>query len=247
MGQMRIAAFQRSPIIDDIDRLCDGLDHDLRWAMSAGVTLALFPEGYVLGHSYDPGTIVRRATSISNGALETVCGRIPANSPMVVIGGFEMRGTAILNSAFVIEAGTVVGRYAKAHPNEPGVAAGNEFPIFQQSGCRFGINICNDANYPDAAQAIADQHADLILYPLNNLLPVATADRWRTRSVENLRARARQTGCWIASADVTGGWNGRISHGCTAILNPAGEIVARVAEGNEGIALCDIPIMNNAR
>jgi predicted amidohydrolase len=239
---MRIAAFQRYAIVDDFELLCAHLTRDLNRAIGAGVDLALFPECHLLGHSYDGDVISRRARQISDGLLQALCGRLPPRGPMIVIGGFELQGANILNSAIVITDGAVIGRYAKAHPNEPGVTAGTEFPIFEQSGCRFGINVCNDANHPDAAQSVANQRADLILYPLNNMLPAPIADQWRARSIANLQARALQTGCWIASADVTGLLGDRISHGCTAIVTPAGEIAARVAEGAEGIAIADIPI-----
>jgi len=239
---MRIAAFQCHAIDDDLDLLCDRLYRDLCRAARDRVDLALFPEAYLLGHSYDRDVIARRARQISGGMLEMLCRRLPHGCPMIVIGAFERDRTAVFNNAIVIAHGAVRGRYAKAHPNEPGVTAGTDFPIFEQAGCRFGINICNDANHPDAAQRVADQRADLILYPLNNMLPPAVADRWRARSIANLQARARQTGCWIASADVTGTLGDRISHGCTAIVNPAGEVVARVEEGIAGVAMADIPI-----
>ncbi|RYY05093.1 MAG: carbon-nitrogen hydrolase family protein, partial [Alphaproteobacteria bacterium] len=129
----------------------------------------------------------------------------------------------------------------KAYPNEPGVIAGNDFPTFWRSGVRYGVNICNDANHPGAAQRIADQDARLILYPLNNMLRSKTADRWRKKSLANLIDRARQTGCWVASADVTGASGNLISWGCTAIVTPEGSVVARVPELNEGVAVHEIP------
>jgi predicted amidohydrolase len=128
-------------------------------------------------------------------------------------------------------------------PTNPGVSAGTDYTIFEHSGVRYGINICNDANHSDAAQSVADQGASLILYLLNNLLPPDTAAKWRAKSVENLRARARQTGCWIVSADVTGEQGELVSHGCTVVVNPGGQIVARAKEGAEGMAVFDIPPM----
>jgi predicted amidohydrolase len=143
--------------------------------------------------------------------------------------------TNVLNSAFVIENGSLSGRYSKAYPNEPGVAAGREFPIFAKSGVRYGINICNDANHADAAERVSCQDAALILYPLNNMLPRETAERWRERSKANLVARARQTSCWIASADVTGCVGDFISFGCTAIVHPDGQVVSHVPEGGRAL------------
>jgi predicted amidohydrolase len=141
----------------------------------------------------------------------------------------------------VIENGHVVGRYAKRHPNEPGVVAGTASPVFARGGVRYGINICNDANYPEVAGELAARGAAVICYPLNNMLSPDTAEHWRKRSVENLRSRARQTGCWIVSADVTGSHGALLSHGCTMIVRPDGTIAARVAEGAEGVAIYDVP------
>lgn len=121
-----------------------------------------------------------------------------------MVGTFDLVDGQVFNGAFVMEADQVVGRYAKAHPNEPGATAGSDFPTFLQSGVRYGMNIRNDANHPEAAQSTADQDARLIPYPLNNMLRSETADRWREKSLANLIDRARQTGCWVASTDVTG-------------------------------------------
>jgi len=238
---MKIAAFQRYPMFDDPERLCALVARDLLWAEGEGAAIALFPEAFLLGHSYDAAVIAGRAARVSGGALAGLCDRIRGAAPLCVIGAFERLEEGIANNAIVISRGAVIGRYAKAHPNEPGVRAGTDFPVFAHEGLRFGINICNDANNPAAAQRLADQGAGLILYPLGNLLPAATAARWRTRSIATLQDRARQTGCWIASADVTGTHGDSISHGCTAIVRPDGSVAARAAEGREGVALFDIP------
>jgi len=237
---MRIAVVQCFSILDDVRRAGDVIVERLRWADQEGVDLTIFPETFLLGHSYDPETIRSRASRGAS-AIAALCEKVTAFRSTVVVGAFDLVDGQVFNSAFVIEAGRVVGRYAKAHPNEPGVTAGGDFPSFRRSGVEYGVNICNDANHPDAAQRIADQGARLLLYPLNNMLRSETADRWREKSVENLIDRARQTGCWVASSDVTGTSGNLMSWGCTAIVTPEGGIVARVPELSEGVAVYEIP------
>ncbi|MDH7975047.1 carbon-nitrogen hydrolase family protein [Sphingomonas sp. AR_OL41] len=237
---MRLAVFQRRPIMGDPERAATIIADDLSWASKQSVDLALFPEGVLTGHSYDPATIAAVAIKRDGPELRTLLGQLAPGHPAAIVGAFERRGGAIFNSAFAIEEGAVTGRYAKAHPNEPGVTAGDDCPVFVRAGLTYGINICADANHPATAQRLADAGARLICYPLNNWLPIATADRWRERSIANLQARARQTGCWVASADVTGTGEGVISHGCTMIVATDGAIVARVAEGQEGVAVFDM-------
>lgn len=232
---MRIAAVQCAAIPDDVARVCATVRDRIGWADAAGVDLLLFPEAWLTGHAWDAATIARRA-DVAEAAIDALCGAVAGARATLVIGAFVREAGRVFNRALVIAGGRVVGHYDKAHPNEPGVAAGDAFPTFTAGGVRFGINICADANHPGAAQRVADQGAAAILYPLSNMLPLATAERWRARSVDNLVARARQTGCWVAAADVTGTAGDLRSFGCTAIVAPDGAVVARVPEGEGGVA-----------
>jgi len=213
----------------------------MRWADTAAVDLVLFPEAFLLGHSYDPEKIALRASQVSNSTLDELCRNVADFQATLIVGGFERRDGHIFNSAFVIERGHIIGRYAKAHPNEPGISPGSDFSTFVRSGCRYGMNICNDANHADAAGQLARQGARLILYPLNNMLKPVTATRWRAKSLINLQNRACETNCWIASSDVTGETDGLISYGCTAIIAPDGQVMAQVPEQQEGIVIHDVP------
>ena len=132
---------------------------------------SLFPESFLLGHSYDPLVIAARADRLADGGLEMICSRLAWVDTTVIVGAFERRGDVIVKSAFVIEHGRVIGRYAKTYPNEPSVVAGTDYPVFRRSGFCYGINICNDANQPTAAQRLTDHGTSLILYPLNNMRP----------------------------------------------------------------------------
>lgn len=213
----------------------------LQWATIEAIDLVIFPEAFLLGHSYEFETIRSRARKASDFALAELCKRVAPYEATLVVGAFEAAQKQIFNSAFVIKRGQIAGRYSKAYPNEPGVTAGSDFPTFVRSGVRYGLNICNDANHQDAADQIACQSADLILYPLNNMLRPETAERWREKSLANLVDRARQTDCWIASADVAGASDGLLGYGCTAIIAPDGQVVARVPELSEGAVVYDIP------
>lgn len=238
---MRIAAIQCEPIADDAIGACEAIVQRLQWAEQQEIDLVVFPEAFLLGHSYDRQKICSRAHAATDWALAELCRHVAVYPATLIVGAFEVTDQQVFNSAFVIEDGRVAGRYSKAYPNEPGVSAGDDFPIFVKSGVRYGINICNDANHADSAEKIVRQAADLILYPLNNTLRPEVAQRWRKKSLANLINRARQTGCWIASSDVTGALDGRLSYGCTAIVTPDGEVVARVPEQTEGAAIYEIP------
>jgi predicted amidohydrolase len=162
----------------------------------------------------------------------------------VILGFIERRLASFYNSAMVLSEGRIVGVYSKANPNEQGFQPGTEFPVFDVSGWTFGINICYDGQFPETAQRIADQGARLLCYPLNNMLRPPNAAYWRERTVGILQERALQTGGWVVSADVVGKITGyhanEMSYGCTCIIRPDGEVVARVTELREGVAMFDL-------
>ncbi|BBB62561.1 hypothetical protein UNDKW_4288 [Undibacterium sp. KW1] len=238
--KLRIAAFQRYPVFDDLQTVLTQLHTDLCWCQEQGVELALFPECYLLGYSSDAQVVARRAIATDSPFFKQVLQQLSAVNTDVILGFFEQRVAGIYNSAAVLRQGLLMGVYAKQYPNERGIMAGTASPVFEKSGYTYGINICNDANYPDCAAELCQQGARLLCYPLNNMLAPVTAEKWRSKSVDNLRQRAIETGCWVASADVVGKHEGKISHGCTCIVAPDGRVVARVTEGQAGVAVFDI-------
>jgi predicted amidohydrolase len=238
---MRLASFQRFPIFDAPASAGSALLRDLRWADERGVDLALFPECSLQGHAYDRATIERRAVPLDDPALQDLLNQLAGVHATTILGLFERRGSRIFNSAIVVEKGTIAGVYAKAHPNEEGVTPGSDFPLFRRSGFSFGINICFDGNFPGPAQQVAAQGAKLICYPLNNLLRPEKADIWRDKTLTLLQERARETGCWVASADVTGCYENALSYGCTVVVAPDGKVMVRAPELSEGAALFDLP------
>jgi predicted amidohydrolase len=240
MDSLRVAAFQRQPIFDDVTKIVQRLSEDLTWCDDQGVQLAVFPECYLQGYAVDRPTIARRALTLNDAQFAAILLTLAPFRTAFVLGIVEQRGTAFYNTAAIVQGGILLGAYAKCHPDEPGFDAGNEFPVFSTAGWQFGVNICNDANFADPALRISRQGARLLCYPLNNMLPPATAEKWRNKSVANLQDRAIETGCWVVSSDVVGTHNELVSYGCTCIVAPDGRVVRRAAEGSEGSIVSDL-------
>jgi predicted amidohydrolase len=243
MSTSRIAAFQRQPRFGDVAGTTDRLLADLEWCDGEDVDLALFPECYLQGYVLDRPTLSRRALALEQDeAMQSLLARLRSIRSTFILGLIERHGTLVFNTAAVIRRGCVLGAYRKTnlHPKEKAFDAGHDYPVFEVGGWPFGINICNDANFPEAAAMIARQRARLLCYPINNMLPPDVAARWRSRSVDNLQRRAAETGCWVVSSDVVGEHEAMCCHGCTCIVNPSGDLVARVAEDGEGVAMLDL-------
>ena len=118
---------------------------------------------------------------------------------------------------------------------------GDEVRTYDVEGLRFGINICFDTNFADAALSVSRQGASLLLCPANNMLPRQAAIEWKDKHNAVRAERCRETGLWLMSADVTGAREDRVAWGPTAIINPAGEVVAQLPLDAPGLLIFDMP------
>ena len=243
MTGLRIAAFQRRPRFGDIAGTADRLVADLAWCDGEGVTLALFPECYLQGYVLDRPAIGRVALALEEDeVLEGLLARLKLVRATFILGLIERHGRFLFNTAAVIRGGHILGAYRKInlHPKEKSFDAGRECPVFEAGDWRFGVNICYDGFFPEAAAALSGKGTRLLCYPVNNMMPPDAAARWRPKTVDILRRRAAETGCWLASSDVVGEHDAMVCHGFTCIVNPAGDLVTRVVEGSEGVAMFDL-------
>ena len=239
---MRIAAFQRRALFDAVEQAAEVLARDLAWAEAEGIDLALFPECYLQGHSYNEAIARRRALSLNDPGLNALVARFAGGKTTAVVGFFERRDDGVYNSALVVKSGRIIGVYAKAHPLEKGCMPGTDFPIWEEGSWRFGINICADLRYPYTARRVAKKGAGLICNPVNLMLRPHKAEMWHKPGISGLQICARHTGCWVMAADVVGsnddGW---VSYGSTAIVDPNGVVVAKAKPHSEDVLVFDLP------
>ncbi len=108
--------------------------------------------------------------------------------------------------------------------------------MFEVSGLRFGLNVCYDLRFPEGAAAVAAQGADLLVAPCNNMFSSVRAEQWKHVHNEIRAERAKETGLWLLSSDVTGARDGKVSYGPTALIDPNGDVADQVpaARGRYG-------------
>ena len=103
--------------------------------------------------------------------------------------------------AVVVERGVLTGRYRKTHllRGEALFTPGTESPVFEVGDLRFGINICYDTNFPEAARKVAEHGATLLVCCANNMLPRKAAEDWnRKRQDANVPGATRPIGFFTA-------------------------------------------------
>lgn len=241
---MLIGACQAPDILGDVDAAVEVILQFAAQGTEADADLLLFPECFLQGYLADADHVHRYAIDLASSQLAAVLVKLAPITQTLVLGLIERSGNAYYNTALVIAAGRVLGGYRKTFltGGESVFTAGDQYPTFDCHGVRFGINICYDAQFPQAAAGVAAGGADLLLLPAQNMMPRAKALKWQDEHNRIRTRRILETGMWLASADVTGERpDGRIGLGPTCVIDPAGTVVSHVPLGTTGIAVADIP------
>jgi predicted amidohydrolase len=249
MKTIRIAAAQTAEFREDIEAALICVADVAARAEAEGASLLCFPEGFLQGYLTEETSARRNALDLASPAFEAVLNRLPKTGPTIVMGLIEVEKGRLFNTAIVVDRGAIIGRYRKAHllDGEQIFDAGSDSRIFEIAGLRFGINICYDTNFPEAARKVANLGGSLIVCPANNMCHRKTAERLKEVHNSTRGERCRETGLWLISADVTGERDGRISWGPTAVLNPAGEVLAQLPLEKTGLLTFDIPFRLQSR
>lgn len=132
------------------------------------VDLILFAEGITVvgtGKSYDQ--VAETVPGPTTARLGTLAVK---KRTYIVAGLYERDGTAVFNTAVVIDRkGSVVGRYRKVHlpmAEMEQLVPGNDYPVFRTDFGIVGVMTCYDAVFSEPARALALQGAELVLLPI---------------------------------------------------------------------------------
>jgi predicted amidohydrolase len=154
VSSVRIAAAQTPDFVDDVPAALAYAAEVVRQAADARAALVCFPEAFLQGYRTDATFVAEVAIRLDGAAFREVLKRLPASGPTIVLGLIEEDGGAHHNTAVVIKDRTLLGRYRKAHllAGETAFVAGRDAPVFDADGLRFGVNICHDTNFSEAAR-----------------------------------------------------------------------------------------------
>jgi predicted amidohydrolase len=241
---VRVGACQTPQIVGAVDTAVDAVLDFAGQADRAGVDLLLFPECFLPGYAVDEQHVRAQAVEIGSPGLAVVLDRLAPVRQMLVLGLIERRAGRYYNTAVVVAAGRVQGAYRKCFltGGESVFTPGDSYPVFTCEGVRFGINICYDTRFPQAAAGVAAGGAQLLLVPAQNMMRRDKALWWQHRHNEIRALRARETGMWLVSADVCGQDGDRLGLGPTCVLDPTGRVVTQAPLGLSGMAVAEIAV-----
>ena len=227
---MRVAVFQSSMAGRSPEERLERLH---RAAGEADADLLLCPELFLSG--YGAGEDVRRYAEAADGpAAAAIAGIAQATGTAIVYGYPEVAGDTLYNAAQCISAR---GRSLANHRKlilPPGFESdvftpGSGLTLFDLQGIRFGLLICYDLEFPEAARASAEEGAQAIL------APTALTAEWTVVARQVVPARAFENGVYVLYANHAGVEQDVRYLGASCIVGPDGLDRARTGVGEEVI------------
>lgn len=227
-----------------VDANLDAAERLIAQAAEQGAELVALPEYFCLLGRKDTDKLQIREPD-ADGPLQTFLSETAQRHKVWVLGGtvpIAVKSPAkVRNSSLLFGPdGVRRARYDKIHLfgfergterfNESSTIEAGRTPVVADvQGLRLGLSVCYDVRFPEMYRAMSP--VDLILVPSAFTYTTGQA-HWELM----LRARAVENQCYVL-APAQGGVheNGRRTWGHSMLIDPWGEVISVVAEG-EGIA-----------
>ena len=245
---MRVALAQINPTVGDIAGNAAKIAEWIGRARAEGAELAIFPELSVSGYPAEDLYLKRHFVEANRRAVEDLATQV---SDMTVVVGFAepVAGSGdfrhAYNSLAVLADGAVRSVYRKNRlPNyavfdeQRYFLPGTEPATVEVAGTRVGLTICEDCwiEGPPASAEVA-AGAELIANPSGS-----PYHRGKGRQREEMFvARARAYGVHFAFCNLVGGQDELVFDGQSFVVGPGGTVIARAAQFEEELLVCEIP------
>jgi NAD+ synthase (glutamine-hydrolysing) len=245
---LRIALAQIDPTVGDIDGNAAKIAEWIGRAEGEGAELTVFPELCLPGYPAEDLYLKRHFVEANRRAVEELARGVGKTVALVgfaepVAEGGDFRHAH--NSLAVLADGAVQAVYRKNRlPNysvfdeQRYFVPGGDPVTVEVAGHGVGLTICEDVWTPGPPASIeAEAGADLIANPSGS-----PYHRGKGRERETMLAeRARDYGAAFAFCNLVGGQDELVFDGHSFVVDPKGEVIARAAQFEEELLVCELP------
>ena len=239
---LRIAAVVCHAPAGEIDANLARTEYWTRKARSDGAALVCFPELNITGYCNHPD-IFGLAQPIPGPATRRIS-RLARETGMVVLAGMAENNPAgrpfATHCVFFPDGRMSVYRKLHlAHHELPYFDRGDEIPLFDAGGVKFGIQLCYDGHFPELSTAMAARGAHLLILP--HASPRTDAPTKHQSWMRHLPARAYDNSVFLMACNQCGdNGKGLRFPGNALVIDPSGNILKKAVSGKEGLLVADL-------
>jgi predicted amidohydrolase len=253
---VRVAVIQLSSQ-DKVSHNLERVRQRVADAASLGAQLIALPENFAFAGSEDEKRKLAESIDAPGPIVQTLLELAREHDVHLVGGGFPERSAdpqRPYNCSLMVNASGVVAAYRKIHLFDVSLAdgtaieesastsPGNEPVVASALGVGVGLTVCYDLRFPELFRRLVDGGARIVTVPAAFTLTTGK-DHWHVL----LRARAIENQVYVLAPAQHGKHPpGRSTYGKSVIVDPWGDVVAQVSEG-EGLAVADIDFAYQAR
>ena len=188
--------------------------------------------GYAFASLAEALPVARKAETV---AEEMLAGLAATHRSTIICGSLEANGDEVFNVALVLLPDGRRMRYRKMHLPFLGIdryaTPGPDAPaVIETDGYRFGVLICYDLRFPEAARICALEGADIIALPTNWPVGVQFHPDLFAPS------RAAENHCFVLACDRVGTERGTTFMGRSVLFDPDGQRLAAASDTDGGAA-----------
>jgi len=244
---LRIGLAQVNTIVGDLEGNTRLITDWIERAREQGVDMVAFPELAITG--YPPEDLVLKPGFVRDNLkqLQVVARATDGISAVV---GFVDEDGDLYNAAALLHDGEVKAVYHKVFLPNYGVfdeqryfAPGHRSPIFEISGIRVGVSICEDCWYPSGPMAWQAHHGAELLININGS-PYHAGKR--APREEMVAGRAADYGAYVAYVNLVGGQDELVFDGNSVVFGPRGELLAHAPSFREDLLIYDVDLTTAA-
>lgn len=246
---MKIATFQGPVVFGDAEANLATTETALAEAESRGAEILAMPETFLHGFFSPQKFTIDYAVDLKGPFFQSLLARFKKYECTLLLGLNERRADNVLNTVAVIERGKLAGTYSKTYAYLSYETRGDQFPVFERRGIKFGIAICADTSYIEPARILAMKGAQIIFTPHFNYIDYEHVADHTTEVRNHHVAIAIDNGVYVARANVvvpestgTGplGYAG-VGVGDCVILDRRGRVLAEAGISRRALLVADLP------
>lgn len=231
---IKVAAVQMNCILGDLNANLQKAKALIDRAVEQGAKLIILPELFNTGYRVEERD-VELAESIPGPTTDWMI-EVARESNVYLAGAILETGRTnglVHDTALLAGPEGLVGVYRKTHlwdVENTRFTKGEEFPVFETSLGKIGLQICYEVGFPEGARILSMKGADIIVYP--SAFGEARLYAWDLAT----RSRALENGAFVVASNRTGTEKGETTFGgLSRIVDPRGNVLIEAQEEDDVI------------